>query len=277
MPSERPAQRAGEQRPYTVTGLTGNVRGLPPLSVRQHEFGIPQHPQSEPAPRREFHISQKRDHAWFAGLSAVPPPPYEDRKEVSRMIDQNAHELFGDTISAWTDVQQHILATAQGTRYTGIPALTYSLSLSMAAVARRMGWSAHSPEFVYMSGCHYAFSIGRDLEDLNKRIQAAEEGKRQFVSEDARAQRVGSEKAEAGRLAGYRHSMKTTLDEYVQRYLPQGEQYLELLRFLPYASNPMIKKQDREKILNLFEGRDKPGNLEKAYAELKKHPTRQTS
>jgi hypothetical protein len=199
----------------------------------------------QPNPQSSFSISSKADIKW---LQKQDLRTIEASGSVARMIWQNAQEVVGaETLAA---VENHIVASVRGRRTTGVTGIRDSIAETVAAVARSMGWNMDSPQVVYMSTHHVSWSVNQDYQTLQQNVERARSGERRFISQEARDTMIAREQSEAERLLPYRDAINYGLARYVSEQqatgqFPQGEQYLDVLRFLIYqrSATQAVKKR----------------------------------
>lgn len=186
---------------------------------------------------REFHISPKAPRDWL--MSQRNWSKFQTRVRVADDIIANARELENGV--DWHEIlSTHTIAIAVGKRYTGKLAIVHSISSTVGSVAARMEWDMHSPEIVYMSGYHFFWGLGKDIDHLNTRIATAQE--RSFVSEEAKQATLKREIEDASRLGSFRKRLGESLDAFADQKFPaeNRDAYLEILKELIYLPHRRI-------------------------------------
>lgn len=210
--------------------------------------------------QKTFQISPKSSREWLVAVSSWAD--YMDRVRVAEDMVTNARELEGGV--DWGEILGRTFAIVdRSRRYTGKVAIVYSIAGTVGSVASNMGWNMHSPEIVYMSGYHFFWGLGKDIDNINKRLAVAEE--RTFDSQEAKEKTFQKEQQDVGRLGTFRQRLGESLDLYARQSFPAEDldQYLEILRGLLYAGHNQLG-QKRHSIFNFL----KSGQIREAHATL---------
>jgi hypothetical protein len=194
------------------------------------------------ADRRRFDISPKHDNAW---LVAHKTWGYNFDMAIADDIIKNAMELDGRL--AWGEVIQRYTCKHGGKEYSGKPAVAFSISKTFGFSVIRLGLGMSSPEAVYMSGNHYARSLGGALASLNDRVEKIGNGEVEFKDDDEKDKTIQEAETTMGRLGTFKARLSESLGEYAEQYLPQDESLLAVLKVIPYFNKRRMDVKDRER------------------------------
>lgn len=210
--------------------------------------------------QKTFQISPKTPHEWLATVRRWSE--WKARLSVAEDMVNNARELESGV--NWSEILARTFAIVdKRRRYTGKLAIVHSIAGTVGSVTSNMGWSMHSPEVVYMSGYHFFWGLGKDIDHINERLAMAEE--RIFDSQEAKQKILQKEQQDVKRLGTFRHRLGESLDLYARQSFPAGDldQYLEILKGLLYAGHSQLG-QKRHSILHFL----KSGQIREAHATL---------
>ncbi|MDO8619525.1 MAG: hypothetical protein Q7R49_06335 [Candidatus Daviesbacteria bacterium] len=214
---------------------------------------------TEQLSEKQFNISPKTPHAWLASqerwgnksaLLTVADDIVANAMELEKGV--NWYEILDRTFAI---VHRYGINGRGDIRYTGKFAIQNSIAATVGSVASNMGWNMSSPEVVYMSGYHFFWGLGKDVDRLDQKIAGS--NARTFSSEEAKEAALKKEGEEASRLGAFRKRLGETLDIFAQQNFESKnlDTYLKILRNLIYLPNKGINL-DRAKVFALLKSGD---------------------
>ena len=223
-----------------------------------------------PTGTSEFNISTKSTHEWLTDHK-MKLSTNTVRNQITNDIYENARELNSEI--DWSFVLDHVRAQRPGAGIVrGVPAITHLLSRSIGSHAERMGWDMHSPEIVYMSGYFFYQALNKEFDRLEEQIRASDEGKRKFLTSEARETKIQQERDEAEKINTFKQRLDESLKAYSQHNGLIDAKHLVVLQALLSIRYAEHKKRDQ--LIKLLKNGDIEGAftfVSEFYATAKLH------